>query len=451
MRVLDRYVRWLVRHAWLVLALVVVATGPRRVRHPPAAHRVQRRGEPPHGAPLRAHRSDDPQGVRRAAHPAGRDRAPDRRRLAARRPRRGARLHHGGAPPARRHGAERGQPRGTQRAPRRGHRRLDAGRLPDARGAADARGHRATARPGGRRPAAPRHARHTGPAGGAGGARLLGRAAGRRCRATRPRPHRHLRRSRRRLLRRGRAHGGARQPRAVRPHGTPYPLRLPGDLPHAAGVVPQRAGHAHPDADRGPEHGLGARAHGAHGHRDRFLERGRAHPADRGRGRPLGADAQALRRGGGAHRRQQGRGDRVDRQDGTGHDRRRADGRARLRLAGALRRPRHRQPGPVVRLRHRQRRAARDDLHPRAAHRAAGPAARADGGRLDGARARVAPARRAAAARPRGPDRHGDRARALRRRRAAHPHLRTDARVHAARQPGAPRTSKRSSSTFPGR
>ena len=152
--------------------------GLRRVRHPPAAHRVQRRGEPPHGAPLRAHRSDDPQGVRRAAHAAGRDRAPYRRRLAARRPRRGARLHHGGAPPARRHGAERGQPRGTERPPRRGHRRLDAGRLPDARGAADARGHRAAARPGGRRPAAARHARDAGPAGGAGGARLLGGAAG---------------------------------------------------------------------------------------------------------------------------------------------------------------------------------------------------------------------------------------------------------------------------------
>ena len=26
MRVLDRYVRWLVRHAWLVLALVIAAT-----------------------------------------------------------------------------------------------------------------------------------------------------------------------------------------------------------------------------------------------------------------------------------------------------------------------------------------------------------------------------------------------------------------------------------------
>ena len=56
--------------------------------------------------------------------------------------------------------------------------------------------------------------------------------------------------------------------------------------------------------------GLGLMGHT--GHRHRHLERRDADPADRDRRRPLGADAEALHRGGRAARRQPRRGDRLD-------------------------------------------------------------------------------------------------------------------------------------------
>ena len=70
-----------------------------------------------------------------------------------------------------------------------------------------------------------------------------------------------------------------------------------------------------------------------------------------------------------APRRQPGGGDRVDGEDGTGDDRRRltaALGFASLALFGVRAVA---QPRPLVRLRHRQRGAAGDDVHPGAARR----------------------------------------------------------------------------------